>query len=126
VTATPRRRQPRRGFFATQGITRRWLRELTHWARHASRLAREFGRKRWGDAGYAADELIAELGSAFLCADLGVTAEPRDDHSSYLASWLDVVKNDNLAIFIASASAQRAADYLHALQQRQEEIGAAA
>jgi antirestriction protein ArdC len=102
------------------------LHELTPWTRHASRLGREFGRKRWGDAGYAAEELVAELGSAFLCADLGVTAEPRDDHSSYLASWLDVLKNDNRAIFTASAHAQRAADYLHGLQQRQEVIGAAA
>ena len=59
--------------------------------------------------------LVAELGSAFLCADLGVTAEPRDDHSSYLASWLDVLKKDNRAIFTAAAHAQRAADYLHGL-----------
>jgi antirestriction protein ArdC len=102
------------------------LHELTHWTRHASRLDREFGRKRWGDAGYAAEELVAELGSAFLSADLGIAAEPRDDHSSYLASWLDVLKSDNRAIFTAAAHAQRAADYLHGLQQRQEVIGAAA
>jgi antirestriction protein ArdC len=102
------------------------LHELTHWTRHASRLDREFGRKRWGDAGYAAEELVAELGSAFLCADLDVTAEPRDDHSSYLASWLDVVKNDNRAIFTAAAHAQRAADYLHGLQQGRAVMGAAA
>jgi antirestriction protein ArdC len=55
-----------------------------------------------------------------------VTAETRDDHSSYLASWLDVLKNNNRAIFTASAHPQRAADYLHGLQQRQEAIGAAA
>jgi antirestriction protein ArdC len=102
------------------------LHELTHWTRHVSRLDREFGRKRWGDAGYAAEELVAELGSAFLCADLGVTAEPRDDHSSYLASWLEVLKSDNRAIFTAAAHAQRAADYLHGLQGRQETMGAAA
>jgi antirestriction protein ArdC len=102
------------------------LHELTHWTRHEKRLSREFGRKRWGDAGYAAEELVAELGSAFLSADLGITAEPRDDHSSYLASWLDVLKSDNRAIFTAAAHAQRAADYLHGLQHRQELIGAAA
>jgi antirestriction protein ArdC len=93
------------------------LHELTHWTRHENRLNREFGRKRWGDAGYAAEELVAELGSAFLCADLGLSAEPRDDHASYLASWLDVLKSDNRAIFTASAHAQRAADFLHGLQQ---------
>jgi antirestriction protein ArdC len=58
------------------------LHELTHRTQHASRLDRDFKNKRWGDAGYAAEELVAELGAAFLCADLGITAEPRDDHSS--------------------------------------------
>ncbi len=61
--------------------------ELTHWTSHPSRLARVLG-KRFGDNAYAAEELIAELGSAFLCADLGITAEPRADHASYLAHWL--------------------------------------
>lgn len=92
------------------------LHELTHWTRHPSRLAREFGRKRWGDAGYAAEELVAELGAAFLCADLGVTPEPRDDHASYIASWLKILHDDKRAIFTASAHAQRAADFLHGLQ----------
>ena len=55
-----------------------------------------------------------------------MTAEPRDDHSSYLASWLDVLKTDNRAIFTAAAYAQRAVDYLHGLQHRNETIGAAA
>jgi antirestriction protein ArdC len=102
------------------------LHELTHWTRHASRLDREFGRKRWGDAGYAAEELVAELGAAFLCADLSVAAEPPDDHASYLASWLDVLKSDNRAIFTAAAHTQRAADYLHGLQRRYEAAGVAA
>jgi antirestriction protein ArdC len=102
------------------------LHELTHWTRHEMRLNREFARKRWGDAGYAAEELVAELGSAFLCADLSVTAEPRDDHSSYLACWLEVLKSDKRTIFTAAAHAQSAADYLHGLQQRQQETGAAA
>jgi antirestriction protein ArdC len=93
------------------------LHELTHWTRHEARLNREFGRKRWGDEGYAAEELVAELGAAFLCADLGITPEPREDHAAYLASWLKVLKNDNRAIFTAAAYAQKAADYLHGLQQ---------
>ena len=78
------------------------LHELTHWTRHPSRLDREFGRKRWGDEGYAAEELVAELGAAFLCADLAITPEPRADHASYIASWLEVLKNDKRAIFTAS------------------------
>jgi antirestriction protein ArdC len=96
------------------------LHELTHWTRHEKRLNREFGRKRWGDAGYAAEELVAELGAAFLCADLGITPEPREDHAGYLASWLEVMKSDKRAIFTAAAHAQRAADFLHGLQAKSE------
>jgi antirestriction protein ArdC len=90
--------------------------ETTHWTRHPSRLDREFGRKRWGDEGYAAEELVAELGSAFLCADLDLTPEPREDHAAYIASWLKVLKNDKRAIFTAASYAQRAVDFLHSLQ----------
>lgn len=88
--------------------------ELTHWTRHKTRLDREFGRKRWGDEGYATEELVAELGAAFLCADLELTPEVRDDHASYIANWLTVLKNDKRAIFTAAGYAQKAADYLMA------------
>lgn len=90
--------------------------EMTHWTKHPARLARDFGRKRWGDEGYAVEELVAELGAAFLSADLEITPEVREDHASYIASWLKVLKNDNRAIFSAANHAQRAADYLHGLQ----------
>ena len=60
--------------------------ECTHWTRHPSRLDRDFGRKAWGDEGYAREELVAELGSAFLCADLELTPEVREDHASYIAT----------------------------------------
>lgn len=90
--------------------------EVTHWTRHPKRLERDFGRKRWGDEGYAMEELVAELGSAFLSADLDLTPEPREDHASYIAHWLKVLKDDKRAIFTAAAHAQRAADFLHGLQ----------
>lgn len=90
--------------------------ELTHWTKHPSRLDRDLGRKSWGDEGYAREELVAELGAAFLCADLGITPEVRPDHASYIASWLAALKNDKRAIFSAAAHAQRAADFLHSLQ----------
>lgn len=101
--------------------------ECTHWTKHEKRLDREFGRKRWGDEGYATEELVAELGSAFLCAALDLTPELRDDHASYLAHWLKVLKDDKRAIFSAAAHAQRAADFLHALQPKPdaEEVRAA-
>ncbi len=90
--------------------------ESTHWTKHPSRLAREFGRKTWGDEGYAEEELVAELGAAFLCADLELSLTPREDHASYIAHWLTVLKNDKRAIFRAAAHAQRAADFLNGLQ----------
>ena len=68
--------------------------ELTHWTKHPKRLDREFGRKRWGDEGYAREELVAELGAAFLCADLELAPEPRADHAAYIQSWLKVLQND--------------------------------
>jgi antirestriction protein ArdC len=90
--------------------------ELVHWTKHDTRLSRDFGRMRHGDEGYAREELVAELGSAFLCADLGITPEVRPDHAAYIASWLTVLKGDKRFIFTAAGHAQRAADYLHGLQ----------
>lgn len=91
--------------------------EVTHWTRHPKRLDRDFGRKRWGDEGYAMEELVAELGSAFLSADLDLAPQVREDHAAYIEGWLKVLKQDRRAIFTAASHAQRAADYLHKLQQ---------
>jgi antirestriction protein ArdC len=90
--------------------------ESAHWTRHPSRLDRDFGRKRFGDEGYAMEELVAELGAAFLCASLELTPEPREEHASYIESWLKALRDDKRAIFHAAAHAQRAADFLHKLQ----------
>ena len=96
--------------------------ECTHWTRHPTRLDRDFGRKRWGDEGYAREELVAELGAAFLCADLGLELTPREDHAAYIDSWLKVLEGDKRFIFTAAAYAQRAADYLH--QRQSTELAA--
>lgn len=90
--------------------------ECTHWTRHKSRLDRDFGRKNFGDAGYAREELVAELGAAFLCADLGLDLKDRDDHAAYIGHWLTILREDKRAIFQAAAHAQRACDFLHGLQ----------
>jgi antirestriction protein ArdC len=90
--------------------------ELTHWTKHQSRLNREFGRKRWGDEGYAIEELVAELGAAFLCADLNITPSIREDHAAYIGHWLKILKDDKRAIFSAASHASKAAEYLHSLQ----------
>lgn len=90
--------------------------ECTHWTRHPRRLDRDFGRKRWGDEGYAREELVAELGAAFLCADLGLELTPREDHAAYIESWLKVLEDDKRFIFTAASYAQRACDFLHSVQ----------
>ena len=90
--------------------------ECCHAIRHESRLNRDLGRKRFADAGYAMEELVAEIGAAFLCADLGITPETREDHAAYIQSWLTVLKGDKRAIFTAASHSQKAADYLHSLQ----------
>jgi antirestriction protein ArdC len=110
---------PREAFRDPESYAATLAHELTHWTAHPSRLARELG-KRFGDSAYAAEELIAEMGSAFLCADLGITPEVRDDHASYLAHWLKVLKADSRAIFTAASQAQRADDYLHQFSQPQQ------
>ncbi len=88
------------------------LHELTHWTGAPGRLDRDKA-KQFGDGAYAFEELVAELGAAFLCADLEISNEPRADHAQYLAHWLEILKADKRAIFKASALAQKAATYLH-------------
>jgi antirestriction protein ArdC len=87
--------------------------EAVHWTGHPRRLDRDLLSNAAGTAGYAHEELVAELGSAFLCADLDLALEPRDDHAPYLAVWLDVLGRDRRAIFTAAAKAQRACEFLH-------------
>ncbi len=91
--------------------------ETTHWTRHPSRLDRDLGRKKWGDEGYAMEELVAELGSAYLGADLGLVPDVREENAAYIDHWLEVLKGDKRAIFSAAAHAQRAAELLHEYQE---------
>lgn len=85
------------------------MHELTHWTGHESRLKREFG-KRFGDKAYAFEELVAELGAAFLCSRFGIDGELQ--HDAYISSWLDVLKSDKRAIFTASSAAKKAAEFV--------------
>ncbi len=95
--------------------------EITHWTRHPDRLDRDFGQKRFGDEGYAKEELVAELGAAFICAHLGIKLEDREDHSAYIASWLLALENDKRYIFHAAADAQRAVNFIMGLQNLEKE-----
>ncbi|WP_424363072.1 ArdC family protein [Methylocystis parvus] len=94
------------------------LHELVHWSGNEKRLKRDLGH-RFGTRAYAAEELIAELGAAFLCAHLGV--EGRLRHAEYLASWLSLLKEDDRAIFTAASKASAAADYLRSFSENVEE-----
>ncbi len=92
------------------------LHEITHWTGHKSRLDRGFAADGKYSEDYAFEELIAELGAAFLCADNGVMSDIRGDHARYIDGWLKILKEDKKAIFRAASKAQKAAEYLHGLQ----------
>lgn len=85
--------------------------ELTHWSGAKGRMDREFG-KRFGDSGYAQEELTAELGSAFMCVASGVTPTAREDHAQYLASWSKVLHDDPKTFTRAASAAQKASDFI--------------
>lgn len=90
------------------------LHEHAHWTGAEKRLHRDM-EGRFGTRKYAAEELVAELTAAFLCAHLGIEGELR--HAGYLANWLDLLRNDERAIFTAAAKAQQAADYLRSFSE---------
>jgi antirestriction protein ArdC len=86
--------------------------ELTHWTAHKSRLDRDL-KNRFGSRQYAAEELIAELGAAFLCAEFGFDGDVRN--AGYIANWIELLKADKRAFFTACSQATKAADYLRGL-----------
>lgn len=91
--------------------------ELVHWTGSKHRLERATAAKGADTATYAKEELVAELGAAFLCADFGIEVATREDHLSYLASWLKALKNDKRLIVTAASQASRAADLLNNIAQ---------
>jgi antirestriction protein ArdC len=97
--------------------------ETTHWSGAKHRLNRQLV-DRFQQEAYAAEELVAELGAAFLCADLGLANEPRPDHAAYVASWIEVFKNDRRAIFTAASRAQEAVDWMREQQVTEDRAAA--
>ena len=95
--------------------------QLTHWSGHESRLNRINKLARFGDETYAAEELVAELGAAFLTASLGIPNERTlESAAAYLDHWLSVLLSDNRAIFTAAKAASAAADYILAFSRAVE------
>ena len=95
-------------FRSTEDYYATALHELSHWTGHESRLNRSFG-KRFGNQAYAFEELVAELGSAMLCAHLKIDGQLQ--HANYIANWLEVLKNDSKNILKAGALAQKILDF---------------
>ncbi len=93
--------------------------ELTHWTGAEHREKRAFG-KRFGDNAYAFEELVAEMGAAFLCQDYRIQGELR--HAGYIGNWLKVLRDDSRAIFKAAALAQKSADYINGLNIENAEL----
>lgn len=107
---------------ATESYYSTLFHELTHWTGHATRCARDLGR-RFGKDAYALEELVAELGASFLCAELQIASEPRPDHAHYIKDWLDVLRADKKAIFTAASQASKAVEFLKGLQPEAESAG---
>lgn len=112
---------PERGLFTgtttinpTEAYYSTLFHELTHWTGNHKRCDRDL-TGRFGSESYAMEELVAELGAAFLCSELSVTSSPRQDHADYLATWIKVLKDDEKAIFWAAARASEAVTYLKSM-----------
>ncbi|RIV80328.1 ArdC family protein [Pelagerythrobacter aerophilus] len=114
---------PQPAFFAQIDYYRTCLHELTHATGHPRRLCRDLSG-RFGSKPYAREELVAEMGSAFLCAALGIVPTVR--HADYVGSWLDVLREDDRAIFRAASQASKAADWLLACHRDTREARAEA
>jgi antirestriction protein ArdC len=108
----------RKDFFSEGGYYSTLFHEMTHWTGHDTRLDRDLSG-RFGSESYAMEELVAELGSAFLCASFGIEAGTQ--HPEYIKSWLQVLKNDKYAIFTAAREAKNAVDYLNGKRDSQED-----
>ena len=109
---------PEQAFVGREHYLATALHELCHWSGHETRLNRAL-KNRFGTKAYAAEELVAELGAAFLCAHLGV--EGRLRHADYIATWLELLKENNRAIFTASSKASQAANFLRGFSETVEE-----
>lgn len=104
---------------ATENYYATLLHELTHWTGAKHRLNRDKAKTNLETEKLAFEELIAELGAAFLCAQMGIAQTSRKDHAIYIKGWLTALKNDKKFIFKASAQAAKAVDYLNSLQTTQ-------
>jgi len=102
---------------AVEGYYSTLMHELVHWTGHKTRLDRIKSQK-YGDDAYAVEELVAELGNAFLCAEHEINLLPKGSHADYIAHWLEILTDNKYAIFKAAGEATKAVDYLQSLQAK--------
>lgn len=88
------------------------LHELAHWTGHSTRLDRSLNTTRFGNEAYAFEELVAELASTFMSAELGVHVGFQENHAKYIAGWLKIMKGDKGAVIMAASQAQKAATFI--------------
>lgn len=100
---------------ATEGYYSTLLHELVHWTGKSTRMNRN-GGKKFGDKNYASEELVAELGAAFLCSDFGIATIEKGDHAGYIAHWLEVLKENKHCLIAAASEASKAVKYMHDLE----------
>lgn len=100
---------------ATENYYSTLLHELTHWTGSKHRLKRDLAHNQKEREKYAFEELVAELGAAFLCAHHGIAQNHPPNHALYIKSWLKALKDDKTFIFQASAQAAKAVDFLDQL-----------
>lgn len=115
---------PVRGAFKSEEA---WYSVLTHELAHSTGHAKRLGRDMSGGMGsksYAREELVAEIGSSFLCAELGIdTPDIQENEAAYLSSWIRALKEDDRAVVVAAGAAQRAADLILGREEKREETG---
>jgi antirestriction protein ArdC len=100
--------------------------EMTHSTGHPSRLNRPTlsDAARFGDANYSKEELVAEMGAAYLCGFAGIENKTIDESASYLASWLRVLRSDHRLLISAASQAQKAVDYVRGMQHGSQQSNA--
>lgn len=104
---------------ATEGYYSTLLHELTHWTGNEKRINRNLG-KSFGDEYYATEELVGELGAAFLCAEFDIAIAEKGNHASYIANWLKVLRDNKKFIFWAASEASKAVEFMKKLQPKPE------
>ena len=98
-------------FHNSEGYYKTLYHELIHSTGHKSRLNRDLSNY-FGTLNYGKEELIAELGTAFLCAESGISDSTIDNSAAYLDNWLSLFRKDKRILISAASQANKASSYI--------------